>query len=72
MLAMEVDFSRPAQRVIRVLEFVELVRGLCKMNRVDNGPEFISRLLDHGGREKTNELVFNQLGKLKKTAMWPL
>ncbi|WP_343854937.1 hypothetical protein [Algoriphagus jejuensis] len=40
MLAMEVDFSLPAQRVIRVLEFLEL------------GPEFISCLLDHWCREK--------------------
>ena len=60
---MEVDFSLPAQRVIRVLEFVELVRGLPKMIRVDNGPEFISRLLDHWCREKNIELVFIQPGK---------
>jgi putative transposase len=63
MLAMEVDFSLPAQRVIRVLEFLELVRGLPKMIRVDNGPEFISRLLDHWCREKGIELVFIQPGK---------
>jgi putative transposase len=63
MLAMEVDFSLPARRVIRVLEFLELVRGLPKMIRVDNGPEFISRLLDHWCREKDIELVFIQPGK---------
>ena len=40
MLAMEVDFSLPAQRVIHVLEFFELVRGLPKMIRVDNGEAF--------------------------------
>ncbi|GAA0878530.1 hypothetical protein GCM10009119_14980 [Algoriphagus jejuensis] len=63
MLAMEVDFSLPAQRVIRVLEFLELVRGLPKMIRVDNGPEFISRLLSHWCREKNIEMVFIQPGK---------
>ncbi|WP_111672789.1 DDE-type integrase/transposase/recombinase [Algoriphagus litoralis] len=62
-LAIEVDFSLPAQRVIRVLEFLELVRGLPKMIRVDNGPEFISRLLDLWWREKNIELDFVQPGK---------
>lgn len=63
MLTMEVDFSLPAQRVIRVLEFLELVRGLPKMIRVDNGPEFISKQLDQWCRDKGIELVFIQPGK---------
>ena len=41
-LAMEADTSLPAARVIRVLEFLQEFRGLPKMIRVDNGPEFIS------------------------------
>lgn len=63
MLAMEVDFSLPAQRVIRVMEFLELVLGLPKMIRVDNGPEFISKQLDQWCRDRGVELVFIQPGK---------
>ncbi|HPX58729.1 MAG TPA: DDE-type integrase/transposase/recombinase [Candidatus Cloacimonas acidaminovorans] len=35
-LAIEVDTSLPALRVIRVLEKLELLRGLPQMLRVDN------------------------------------
>ena len=45
MLAMEADLSLPAQRVIRILEYLKEFRGLPKMIRVDNGPEFISHAL---------------------------
>ena len=41
-LAIEIDLSLPAPRVIRVLERVALFRGYPEKLRVDNGPEFIS------------------------------
>jgi putative transposase len=41
-LAIEVDTSLPADRVIRVLERLKTERGLPKQIRVDNGPELIS------------------------------
>ncbi|MBO0201119.1 DDE-type integrase/transposase/recombinase, partial [Vibrio alginolyticus] len=41
-LAIEVDTSLPAERVIRVLERLKIDRGLPKQIRVDNGPELIS------------------------------
>ncbi|UNH25633.1 IS3 family transposase [Moellerella wisconsensis] len=41
-LAIEVDTSLPAERVIRVLERLKAERGLPKQIRVDNGPELIS------------------------------
>jgi len=63
MLAMEVDFSLPAMRVIRVLEFLMECRGLPKMIRVDNGPEFISHLLDEWCRKHGITLVYIQPGK---------
>lgn len=40
---MEADFSPPALRVIRVLEYLLEFRGKPAMIRVDNGPEFISQ-----------------------------
>ncbi len=44
-LAIEVDTSLPAERVIRVLEQVLTWRGKPNRIRVDNGPEFISTAL---------------------------
>lgn len=41
-LAIEVDTSLPADRVIRVLERLKQERGLPQQIRVDNGPELIS------------------------------
>jgi putative transposase len=44
-LAIEVDTSLPAERVIRVLEQIKDSRPLPKQIRVDNGPELISSKL---------------------------
>lgn len=63
MLAMEADLSLPALRVIRVLEFLLEFRGLPKMIRVDNGPEFISHVLDEWCRKHGVILVYIQPGK---------
>ncbi|MTC12668.1 DDE-type integrase/transposase/recombinase [Providencia stuartii] len=41
-LAIEVDTSLSAERVIRVLERLKVDRGVPKQIRVDNGPELIS------------------------------
>ena len=56
-LAIEADTSIPSLRVIRVLNRLKEVRGLPKMIRVDNGPEFISEV-----KEKTFEWMtdYNQ------------
>ena len=46
-LSIEIDFSLPADRVIRVLKQTAEWRGYPKFIRVDNGPELISqKLLD--------------------------
>jgi putative transposase len=63
MLAMEADISLPALRVVRVLEFLLEFRGLPKMIRVDNGPEFISHVLDEWCRKHGVTLVYIQPGK---------
>lgn len=44
-LAIEVDTSLPAERVIRVLDQLKESRGLPAQIRVDNGPELISAKL---------------------------
>lgn len=41
-LAIEVDTSLPAARVIRVMEQLKSWRGLPKALRLDNGPEFLA------------------------------
>jgi putative transposase len=63
MLAMEADFSLPALRVIRVLEYLLEFRGKPAMIRVDNGPEFISHTLDEWCRKHHITLIYIQPGK---------
>ena len=48
-LSIEIDFSLPTERVIRVLDQIAEWRGYPQFVRVDNSPEFISqKLLDWG------------------------
>jgi putative transposase len=62
-LHIETDISLPTLRLIRVLEYLREFRGLPKMIRVDNGPEFISPKLDLWCRQHNIELRFIQPGK---------
>ena len=41
-LGIEIDFSLPAERVVRALDQIIEWRGTPKTIRVDNGPEYIS------------------------------
>ncbi|ASQ44804.1 Integrase core domain protein [Legionella clemsonensis] len=43
-LAIEVDLSLPAERVVRTLNQIIEWRGKPKQIRCDNGPEYISKL----------------------------
>jgi len=67
-LKIEVDTSIPTQRVIRVLEQLKLTRGLPRMIRTDNGPEFISKKLDDWCKDHKIILVFIQPGKPMQNA----
>ena len=67
-LWIESDTSLPTERVIRVLEALKETRGLPKMIRVDNGPEFISHKLDVWCKEEKITLVFIQPGKPTQNA----
>lgn len=63
MLHIEADTSLPTLRLIRCLEHLAETRGLPRMIRVDNGPEFISAQLDTWSRERNILLIFIQPGK---------
>ena len=67
-LAIEVDTSLPAPRLIRVLDHLGKTRGLPKMIRVDNGPEFISDKLDKWSKLNKVTIAFIQPGKPTQNA----
>lgn len=62
-LAIEIDTSLPAERIIRVLEKTIFWRGKPQRIRTDNGPEFISNALKNWCQEKHIELAYIQPGK---------
>lgn len=62
-LAVEVDTSLPALRIIRVLERLIDFRQKPETIRVDNGPEFISEKLHQWCEEHNIHLQFIQPGK---------
>jgi putative transposase len=59
----EVDTSLTGQRVVRVLEYLRQVSGLPKSIRIDNGPEFISQVLDEWAHRRGVNLDFIRPGK---------
>jgi putative transposase len=64
----EVDTSLPGLRVVRVLEEVARERGYPQAIQVDNGPEFISRVVDQWAFEHGVELHFIEPGKPTQNA----
>ncbi len=67
-LAIEVDTSLPALRIIRLLEQLKESRGLPKMIRSDNGPEFLSTKLGNWCKGNDIEIAFIQPGKPTQNA----
>ena len=67
-LAIEVDTSLPALRVIRVLETLVAQRGKPSNIRTDNGPEFISHKLIEWCNKKQITLQFIQPGRPMQNA----
>jgi len=67
-LAIEVDFSLPSARVIRVLDKLVWQYGLPESLRVDNGPEFISTAMDRWAFQHGVKLDFIQPGKPTQNA----
>jgi putative transposase len=63
MLAIEVDTSLPALRVVRVLEKLRLERGLPERIVIDHGTEFTSKPLDQWAYENNVTLHFITPGR---------
>ena len=62
-LAIEVDTSLSAKRVIRTLERVSTERGIPQTVRTDNGPEFTSKDFELWCKDKGIQVQFIQPGK---------
>ena len=62
-LRIEIDTSLPGVRVVQVLEKVAQERGLPETIQVDNGPEFISRVVDQWAYANGVALHFIAPGK---------
>lgn len=58
-LAIEIDYSLPAKRIVRVLDQIAMVRGYPDFIRVDNGPELISQKLREWAEE--NGVMINHI-----------
>jgi putative transposase len=67
-LAIEIDISLPAARVVRTLEQLEEIHGLPKAIRLDNGSELRSAVFMGWCEEKGIELQFIQPGKPQQNA----
>ncbi len=67
-LGIEVDFSLPAERVIRALDQIIEWRGQPAAIRCDNGPEYISDTLNQWAMERAIRLEYIQPGKPQQNA----
>lgn len=67
-LGIEVDFSLPAERVIRDLDQIIEWRGQPAAIRCDNGPEYISDTLNQWAMERAIRLEYIQPGKPQQNA----
>lgn len=63
MLAIEVDTSLPALRVVRVLEKLRMERGLPERIVIDHGTEFTSKALDQWAYDNKVKLHFITPGR---------
>ena len=65
-ICIDVDFSLPAERVIRSLNQVIEWRGKPQTIRCDNGPEYISEKLKNWAAKRGIELQYIQPGNLQQ------
>ena len=69
MLAIEVDTSLPALRVVRVLDKLRLQSGLPVRIVIDHGTEFTSKALDQWAYAHGVQLDFSRPGKPTDNAL---
>lgn len=62
-LGIEIDFSMPAQRVTRVLDNIIEWRGKPQEIRCDNGPEYISGILQAWAKRRDIRIQYIQPGR---------
>jgi len=62
-LAIEVEQGIRGEQVVGVLDRLKFIRGVPKVTRVDNGPEFISKIMDKWAYENGDTLDFTRPGK---------
>lgn len=67
-LGIEVDFSLPAERVIRALDQIIEWRGTPLTLRCDNGPEYVSTALTTWAEKRGIHLEYIQPGKPQQNA----
>ena len=67
-LGVEIDFSLPAERVVRALNQIIEWRGAPGRIRVDNGPEYISGTLMEWAENRGIALTYIQPGKPQQNA----
>ncbi len=67
-LGIEIDFSLPAERVIRALEQIIEWRGQPAALRCDNGSEYISNTLQEWAEQRDIRLEYIQPGKSQQNA----
>jgi putative transposase len=67
-LGIEIDFSLPAERVIRALEQIIEWRGKPTAIRCDNGPENISGLVQNWAEKRQIKMDYIQPGKPQQNA----
>ena len=67
-LCIEIDFSLPAERVIRVLDQVIEWRGAPQVIRCDNGPEYISGALQRWASGRGIYIAYIQPGNPQQNA----
>jgi putative transposase len=62
-LCIPVEASQPAERVIAALEAVMAARGVPRVLRTDNGPEFVAAAVARWAKGRGVERAFNQPSK---------
>lgn len=67
-LGMEIDFSLPAERVVRALAQIIEWRGKPMRIRCDNGPEYISGTLQTWAEREDIRIDFTQPGNPQQNA----